>query len=153
MSSSEIFNSIKVSEDLITAGQPTAEQLRSVAQEGFKTVINLATSNPPYSLEGEAGLVQALGMNYFHIPVVWDNPQESDYQAFERVMSDLPAGRTLIHCAANFRVTAFYSLYAQQHLGWSKDEAEKFRAQIWAGSDYPIWRAFIARMTDRIASG
>ena len=50
-------------------------------------------------------------MTYHHIPVVWDDPHESDFDAFERVMQALPEGKTLIHCAANFRATAFYSLY------------------------------------------
>ncbi len=52
----------------------------------------------------------------------------------------------LIHCAANFRVTAFYSLYAQKHLGWSPAQAADFRASIWAGSDYVIWNNFIRAM-------
>jgi len=89
-------------------------------------------------------------MIYYHIPVEWENPQDSDFDAFERVMLDLPAGKTLIHCAANFRVTAFYALYAQKHLGWSEAQAEAFRATIWRGSDYPIWERFIAHTRARI---
>lgn len=146
MSTSEIYNYIKVNDQLITGGQPTADQLRSAAAEGFVTVINLATINPRYSLEDEAGLVDSLGMTYFHIPVDWEKPEEGDFLAFERLLPHLPPGKTLIHCAANFRVTAFYSLYAQKHLGWSAEQAEEFRAQIWKGSDYPIWEKFITRM-------
>jgi protein tyrosine phosphatase (PTP) superfamily phosphohydrolase (DUF442 family) len=153
MSSNEIYNYIKVSEEIITSGQPTADQLRSLAVEGFTTVINLATINPPHSLEDEAGLVQALGMNYYHIPVEWGNPQESDFVTFERIMTHLPPGKTLIHCAANFRVTAFYALYAQSHLGWSAAQGDEFRAAIWEGSNYPVWNEFIARMTKRISAG
>ena len=152
MSSNEIFNYIKVNEEIVTSGQPTADQLRSLAAEGFTTVINLATINPPHSLENEAGLVQALGMDYYHIPVEWDNPQESDYVAFERIMTTLPPSKTLIHCAANFRVTAFYALYAQAHLSWSATQADEFRAAIWRGSDYPIWNEFISRMTRQISA-
>jgi protein tyrosine phosphatase (PTP) superfamily phosphohydrolase (DUF442 family) len=152
MSSNEIYNYIKVSEEIVTGGQPTADQLRSLAAEGFTTVINLATIDPPHSLENEAGLVKALGMNYYHIPVEWDNPQESDYLAFERLMTNLPPGKTLIHCAANFRVTAFYALYAQTHLGWPATQADEFRDTIWRGSDYPVWKEFIARMTRQISA-
>jgi protein tyrosine phosphatase (PTP) superfamily phosphohydrolase (DUF442 family) len=143
MSTSEIYNFIKVNDQLITGGQPTADQLKSAAAEGFITVINLATIDPRYSLEDEAGLVDSLGMTYFHIPVEWEHPKESDFSAFEARMAHLPPGKTLIHCAANFRVTAFYSLYAQKHLGWSAEQAEAFRAQIWKGSSYPVWDEFI----------
>jgi protein tyrosine phosphatase (PTP) superfamily phosphohydrolase (DUF442 family) len=150
MSTTAIYNYRQVNDRLITAGQPTEEQLKSAAAEGVTTVINLATINPPHSLPDEAGLVDSLGMTYHHIPVEWGNPQESDFQEFERVMQTLPAGKTLIHCAANFRVTAFYALYALKHLGWSEAQADEFRASIWEGSDYPIWEAFIGRMKAKL---
>jgi uncharacterized protein (TIGR01244 family) len=150
MSTQEIYNYRKVDDQLITGGQPTEEQLKSAADEGVKTVINLATINPRYSLEDEAGLVRSLGMTYCHIPVDWENPQDSDFEAFEATLQQLAAGKTLIHCAANFRVTAFYSLYAMQHLGWSEAQADEFRASIWQGSSYPVWERFIDHMKAKI---
>lgn len=146
MSTADIYNYRRVNDQISTGGQPSEEQLRTAAAEGFKTVINLATINPRYSLEDEAGLVQSLGMAYHHIPVEWEHPQESDFAAFEAVIKQLPASKTLIHCAANFRVTAFYSLYAMKHLGWSETQAAEFRAPIWEGSEYPIWEEFIGDM-------
>ena len=145
MSTDEIYNYIKVNDRLITGGQPTEDQLRDAAAEGFTAVINLAPVNPPYTPVDEGGLVRSLGMTYHYIPVQWNNPTDEDFAAFERAMVAAADDRLLIHCAANFRVTAFYSLYAQRHLGWSKEQAEAFRARIWAGSDYPIWEDFIAR--------
>jgi RimJ/RimL family protein N-acetyltransferase/protein tyrosine phosphatase (PTP) superfamily phosphohydrolase (DUF442 family) len=146
MSTEEIYNYRKVSDLLITGGQPTAEQLKSAADEGFRVVINLATQKSDHALEDEAGLVQSFGMEYHHIPVEWEQPTERDFAAFEQVMKQLPTGKTLIHCAANFRATAFYALYAFKNLGWSKAQAETFRASIWQGSDYPIWEKFIGQV-------
>jgi protein tyrosine phosphatase (PTP) superfamily phosphohydrolase (DUF442 family) len=153
MNTDDIYNCIKVNEEILTGGQPTADQLRSLPKKGFTTVINLATASSTGALADEAGLVGELGMDYFHIPVEWDSPQESDFTAFEQVMLHLPPGKTLIHCVANFRVTAFYSLYAQAHLGWTAGQAEEFRAPIWERSDYPVWKAFIDRMTGIISTG
>jgi protein tyrosine phosphatase (PTP) superfamily phosphohydrolase (DUF442 family) len=144
MSTADIYNYRRVNDQISTGGQPTEEQLRAAAAEGFTTVINLATINPRYSLEDEAGLVQSLDMTYHHIPVEWEQPQASDFAAFEAVMLQLSTSKTLIHCAANFRVTAFYSLYAMKHLGWSMAQADEFRASIWADSEYPTWETFIA---------
>lgn len=146
MSTSDIYNYIKVNDQVITGGQPTADQLRDAAVEGFVTVINLATISSQYSLPDEAGLVDSLGMTYFHIPVDWENPMERDFFAFEERMTHLPPGKVLIHCAANYRVTAFYSLYAQKHLAWSGEQASQFRSRIWSGSSYPVWEEFIARI-------
>ena len=150
MSAEEIYNYRGVTDQICTGGQPTEEQLRSAAAEGFTCVINLATIDPGRSLEDEGGLVRSLGMTYHHIPVAWENPQESDFAAFEAVMQASRADKLLIHCAANFRVTAFYSLYAVKHLGWTEAQAGDFRASIWKGSNYPIWEKFIGEMTAKI---
>ena len=152
MAAEELYNYIKVSDEIVTAGQPTAEQLKSLAAEGFSTVINLATVDPARAPANEAELVRAQGLTYYHIPVDWENPQDTDFATFEQTMLQLPAGKTLIHCAANYRVTAFYSLYAQKHLGWTAAQADAFRTVIWKGSDYPVWRAFIARIQARIVA-
>jgi uncharacterized protein (TIGR01244 family) len=150
MSTQEIYNYRKVNDQLITGGKPTAEQLKSAADDGIRTVINLATFNPQHSLEDEAGLVQSLGMAYHHIPVEWEQPTETDFEAFEQVFKQLAEGKVLIHCAANFRATAFYALYALKNLGWSEAQADTFRASIWQGSDYPVWEKFIEHMKTAI---
>ncbi len=152
MSTADIYNYCYVNDQIITGGQPTADQLQAAAAEGFTTVINLATINPRYSLPDEAGLVQSLGMTYHHIPVDWEAPQASDFAAFEKIMQHLGDNKRLIHCAANFRVTAFYSLYAIKHLKWTAAQAEEFRASIWAGSHYPVWEQFIDDLTAAIVA-
>ena len=152
MSVSEIYNVVEVSDRLITAGQPTEEQLRAAAAAEIDTVVNLAPTDSRSALPDEAGLVRSLGMAYHHIPVAWDDPTEADFAAFEQVMTALPPeSRTLLHCAANFRVSAFYGLYGITQLGWSVERAEAFRAPIWDGSDYPVWEAFIREMQQRPA--
>jgi uncharacterized protein (TIGR01244 family) len=151
MSTQEIYNYRKVNDQIITGGQPTAEQLKSAANEGFQAVINLATRKSDNALEDEAGLVQSLGMAYHHIPVDWENPTEGDFGTFEQVLKQLSPSKILIHCAANFRVSAFYALYAQKNLGWSETQAETFRASIWQGSDYPVWEKFIDQMKTKLS--
>ncbi len=152
MSTSEIYNYCLVNDLLVTAGQPTEAQLRAAAQEGFTTVINLATLGKPDSLPDEAGLVRELGMTYYHIPVKWGEPLISDFEKFEQAMLTLLARKTLLHCAANYRATAFYGLFAIKHLGWTETQMEEFRAQIWHASDYPVWEDFIRAMKTRIAA-
>lgn len=153
MSTAEIYNYVKVNDQVITGGQPTEEQIRAAAAEGFVSVINLATFDPDYSLEDEKSLVKGLGMSYYPIPVVWENPQESDFEAFDQVMQQLPEGKTLIHCAANYRVTAFYGLYALKNLGWTETQFEAFRGQIWQGSHIPVWERFISQVKQKIVTG
>jgi uncharacterized protein (TIGR01244 family) len=145
-----IRNYRQVDEKHATAGQPNEEQLKAVAAAGFKSVINLATIDPRYSLTDEAASAKALGIAYYHVPVVWENPTQADFDAFERAMRSAGDSKTLVHCAANFRATAFYALYAMKHLGWTEWKAEAFRATVWKGSDLPVWEQFIRETKARI---
>ena len=138
MSSAEIFNFIRIDDKTVTAGQPTEDQLRSVSSEGYQAVINLATIDPRYSLDDEEKSCKSLGMTYFHIPVEWENPRLEDYEEFKRVMTEVADQQVLIHCAANYRVTAFYAAYANRFLGWSDEQASNLRDRIWASN--PDWQ-------------
>ena len=149
MSTEDIRNYHKVDEQVITGGQPTEGQIRAAAEEGLQVVINLATIDPRYSLDDEGGLAQSLDLEYHHIPVVWERPTPADFDAFVAVMRQTQGKRKLIHCAANYRVTAFYSLYAMQELGWSAEQAAALRATMWQ-RQYPVWDAFIQDMQTRI---
>jgi uncharacterized protein (TIGR01244 family) len=144
----EIFNFIQVDERIATGGQPTADQLRRVAAEGFRVVVDLLPAHAENALKEEDSLVTSLGMAYVHIPVEWGSPTGADFRAFERAMGDLPDGKVLIHCAANFRATAFFGLYAMKQLGWSAARAEALRAPVWQDSDYPVWEEFIRQISE-----
>jgi protein tyrosine phosphatase (PTP) superfamily phosphohydrolase (DUF442 family) len=146
MTTSTIYNALKITDHLTTAGQPTAAQLRAAAEEGFQAVINLAMPTSNNALNNEGEIVQSLGLTYHPIPVDWQNPTASDFTAFDTVMQQLSSQKILLHCAANFRATAFYGLYALKHLGWTAEQADTFRTPIWQDSDYPIWETFIREM-------
>ena len=137
MAIKDIFNCIIIDSKTITAGQPSEEQLAECAEAGVSTVINLAPISPRYSLADEEKTCVDLGMTYIHIPVDWDQPREEDYQHFVEEMQGLGDQKLLIHCAANYRVSAFYSVYARHFLGWSSDRAKKLRASIWESN--PKW--------------
>ena len=150
MPTQNIYNALKVTDHLTTAGQPTAEQLRTAAEEGFQAVINLAMPTSDNALKNEGEIVQSFGMTYHPFPVNWENPKESDFTAFDAVMQQLSGQKVLLHCAANFRATAFYGLYAMKHLGWTAEQAHAFRSPIWQDSDYPIWETFIREIRTKI---
>ena len=59
------------------------------------------------------------------------------------------AGRKLmLHCAANYRVSAFYSIYAVRNLGWTHQQAYEFMGDIWDLDEYPVWKSFVAHMLE-----
>jgi protein tyrosine phosphatase (PTP) superfamily phosphohydrolase (DUF442 family) len=139
----DIRNFLVIDERLATAGQPTEEQLRDVAADGFAAVVNLGLLDPKYCLPDEAGLVAALGMANRHIPVKFDAPTVDDIRAFVAAMDERAGVKTLVHCAANYRVTTFVSLYGELRLGWPRSRADEVARRVWAPNE--TWLAFIER--------
>ena len=107
----KILNYIKINELISTSGQPKIEELESIANEGFEVVINLAVLVTSNALENEDKIVSSLNMSYIHIPVDFENPKLSDLKLFLNILQALGANKVWIHCAKNYRVSAFMYVY------------------------------------------
>jgi protein tyrosine phosphatase (PTP) superfamily phosphohydrolase (DUF442 family) len=143
---SAIYNFHKVSDLLACAGQPREGQLASIAEEGYKTVINLGLVDGRYALRDEATLVKALGMEYYHIPVLFDEPKIDDLTSFIELMKKCANEKTFVHCAANYRASAFVGLYLFAIKKLDEDEMDDFIDEIWRPE--PIWLSFIEDAVD-----
>ena len=141
----QAYNFRRVSDSIATAGIPTAGQLAELARSGVEVVINLLPDSSEYAVEGERGIVEAQGLDYHHIPVDFAAPAQADFEAFCEVMRQSEGRNLFLHCAANYRVSAFYSRYAVESGQWSPADASAFVASIWDPEQYPPWPAFIAR--------
>jgi protein tyrosine phosphatase (PTP) superfamily phosphohydrolase (DUF442 family) len=133
---------------LLTAGQPNEEQLADAAHLGCEVVINLALHDDPrYSLEDEPGTVQSLGMAYVHIPVEFKAPTEQQFVAFCDAMDAHKGKKVLVHCAANYRVTAFLGLYRVIRQGWTPERAFEPMRSVWEPDE--TWKQFIANALEQ----
>jgi protein tyrosine phosphatase (PTP) superfamily phosphohydrolase (DUF442 family) len=139
----DIINFRRLGSDLITGGQPTEAQLALAAAAGAEVVINLGRLDPAYALPDERGTVAALGLIYEHIPVVWAEPTAADLDAFFAAMARHAGRRLFIHCAANYRASAFNLLYRVLRLGWRIEDALPDMRAIWDPAEYPQWQGFI----------
>jgi uncharacterized protein (TIGR01244 family) len=148
MSMANIYNLRRVDERLVTSGQPTEAQLADVAADGGEVVINLALHDDPrYSLANERGTVESLGMRYIHIPVQFANPTEADLRAFFEAMDDVGQQKVLVHCAANYRATAFLGLYRLMRQGMTDAEAFAPMRTVWEPTG--VWAQFISEAIAR----
>src|SRR5256885_16487682 len=100
-----IYNMLSVADDLGTAGQPTSARLAAIKAAGYEVVINLATGTKPPDLPNEADVVAAQGMEYIHIPVVWDKPTEAALVRFFEAMDATQDKQRFVHCIANMRAS------------------------------------------------
>jgi len=138
----QLTNYYPISPLILTAGQPTAEQIALIAQAGCDVVINLARPTSPNALVDEAELVAAQGMDYVTIPVVWEEPTLDDLDRFFAAMEANQARKVFVHCVVNYRVSSFVYLYRVLRLGADPDEAIWDLRSIWEPDE--TWSAFIA---------
>jgi len=139
---SDIKNFRQVNPRLFTSGQPTEEQLILLRDSGVEVVINLGLhDDPSYSLKDERGSVLSLGMEYIHIPVDFKHPTREDLRKFIAAMHAHENQHVLVHCAANYRVSAFLGIYLHKVKGWSKEDAFAQLYSLWTPN--AVWKKFI----------
>jgi len=146
MAIEDSYNFRRISDTLTTSGVVGAERLKELSALGYQAVINLLPDSSEFAVPDERALVESQGIAYVHIPVDFGNPARSDFEQFVAAMDDLGQKRLHLHCAANYRVSVFYSLYAQGKGLWDADAASSFVSDIWEPGDYPGWPDFIAEL-------
>jgi protein tyrosine phosphatase (PTP) superfamily phosphohydrolase (DUF442 family) len=137
----EITNYLQISPTLATAGQPTREQFSAIKAAGYDIVINLVPPISAESLPDEREIVTGLGMEYIHIPVIWENPTCNDLNAFFAAMNRHDHKKIFVHCVLNMRVSVFVFLYRILVQGVTAETARQTLIKIWEPN--PIWRKFI----------
>lgn len=147
----EPYNFIQVQPDLATSGVVPAERFAGLRADGYEVVINLLPDESQYAVAGESQIVADLGMDYVYIPVDFAAPVASNYDDFVAAMQAATGKKVWVHCAANWRVSRFVSLYGERELGWTRSHAEALLEQAWGEPDN-VWKRFIAETRGRPAS-
>ena len=143
MSIDKSYNFRRVSDLITTSGVVAMSELEGLASEGYETVINLLPTESEKAITDESSVVEKQGIQYFHIPVDFQHPKESDFTEFIRILDGLRDQKVHIHCAANYRVSVFYALYALKRQFWTQEQADEFINNVWDPFDYPGWPEFI----------
>ncbi len=138
---SDISNYREYSPNFASSGQPTKPQLEQLKSEGFERIIYIAFSNSGDAFADEDVIVKELGMEYVHIPVIWDEPSVSDFYAFADVMKRYPDKKSLLHCQVNYRASAFSFLYRVIYQDVSVTTAKADMNSVWQPNE--TWRELI----------
>ena len=137
----EVINYVAYDDTLASGGALTADALKRLHEDGLERVIFLAYSDQERSLANADRVVDALGMDYVHIPVKWDAPDVGHFALFAGVMQAAPEKKTLVHCQANFRASAFSMLYRVIYERVPLVEAKADMNDVWTPDE--TWTAFI----------
>ncbi|MBW4479810.1 MAG: protein tyrosine phosphatase family protein [Tolypothrix brevis GSE-NOS-MK-07-07A] len=140
----DIYNFLKISDTIATSGQPTSKQFSAIKKAGYEVIVNLALPESSNALPDEKQIVENQGMQYIHIPVVWENPTLENVTEFFHVMEGNVDKQVFVHCAANMRVSAFMYLYRCLHEGISNEDAKKDLQKIWIPNE--TWQSFIEQV-------
>jgi len=140
MSSKDILNTVIINELISTSGQPSPSQFNKICEAGFTSVVNLAMPDSTNALPDEGGFVSEAGMNYFHIPVPFVAPTREHLELFIKLLSILEGKKIWVHCALNWRVSAFMLHYQKSVLGLSKADRVPM-LESWQPDE--VWQEFI----------
>lgn len=152
------IKAIKINNNqVITAGLPTSSEFETLKQAGVEVVINLIPTNNPNFLAEEPELVNDSGMKYENIEVDWQQPTIENVEQFFNVMEQNNDKSILVHCAANYRASAFYYLYlATQGIDVSGEVLEDTLSP-WGDlqqsfEKYPQWQALIEQVKQKYST-
>jgi uncharacterized protein (TIGR01244 family) len=110
--------------DVLSGGQPSPEQLRRIADEGYRTVINLRGPGEPEELVDEPQQVAALGMEYVSIPVAsGDDLNVENARLLSEALARPGALPAVVHCRSGNRVGALFAIEAHELDGMDPERA------------------------------
>jgi protein tyrosine phosphatase (PTP) superfamily phosphohydrolase (DUF442 family) len=141
----DIYNFLPLWDNVATSGQPKEAELPAVTEAGYEVVINLLPESE--LLPGERAFFETAGLEFIHIPVIWTDPTEAEFDQFVEAMQASASRRVYVHCAANMRVSSFCYLYRTLYLNVAPEVARADLERIW--NPNPIWQRFIASVERR----
>ena len=139
----EILNFYQITDTIGTGGQPTPDQFTSIRDAGFTSVINLAMPDSPNALVNEGEIVTKLGMTYIHIPVPWQSPSIQDLERFLGFMEILQKQKIFVHCAANYRASAFTNRHLRLNQNLPEEKATSPILKRWLPEMDEKWKKII----------
>jgi protein tyrosine phosphatase (PTP) superfamily phosphohydrolase (DUF442 family) len=104
-------NVVVISPRLVTSGQPTADSLAHLGEQGFKAVIYLAPPTVGDAVAGEGEIVRRQGLEFVNIPIPFGEPTEADFEQFVEAMNRFRDRKVLVHCQVNMRASTMTFLY------------------------------------------
>lgn len=141
---------MKINSEVTVGGQPTEAELKDLAKSGFRSIVNLRTDNEdkqPLSPVDEAGVVNDLGITYFHLPVPRGDMRPELVDSFRQRMQsiDTPA---FVHCGSGKRAGAFVMIDQAIDEGWSGKETLNRAKEMGFECDAPEIRDFVESYVD-----
>jgi len=108
---------------VMAAGQPTGEQIQLLAEDGYKTILDLRAPDEPHGFD-EPEAARQNGLAYRNLPVTLETLGHATLDRFFEAM-ERAERPVVVHCASSNRVGALYYAWLVLEKGVDQDEALK----------------------------
>ena len=140
-----VVNYTQVDGSVACGGDTPRDAFTSLAEQGFRAVVNLRLDGEPGVAE-EAEAVEAAGLRYVHLPMAPSAPEFETAEQFLEVVADPSNQPVYIHCASANRVGGVWAIKRVVQDGWSREAALAEGHAI--GLKSPVIIDFVHRFLD-----
>jgi protein tyrosine phosphatase (PTP) superfamily phosphohydrolase (DUF442 family) len=112
----------KINQELAISGQISQYQLNQIAEEGYKSVLNLCFADEKCWWEEEQENTELLGLSYVNVPTKLESLNHQAALQIFQTISELPKPM-LIHCDISIRSAGIVLLYIATKQGIDFEQA------------------------------
>ncbi|WP_392533565.1 beta-lactamase hydrolase domain-containing protein [Nostoc sp. C117] len=112
----------KINHELAIAGQITLNQLEQIAEEGYKSILNLRLSDEMGLLLNEKEKTELLGLYYLNFPLKTEDINYQNMLQIFQAIVELPKP-ILMHCDNSIRSATIVLLYIAIKQGMTFEKA------------------------------
>ncbi|MES2128546.1 MAG: protein tyrosine phosphatase family protein [Pseudomonadota bacterium] len=141
-------NVVPITGTLVTSGQPTADALAHLGEQGFGAVIYLAPTTVEDAVAGEAEIVRKQGLEWVNIPINFGKPTDEDVQAFFATMDKFKDKKVLVHCQVNMRASSMTFIYRTVVKHEKPELAYESVNKVW--SPRGVWKQLIVTQLRKV---
>lgn len=132
-----------VSDSLSIAGQVTPEQLQQAAEQGFKSVLNLRSSNEPGVLSDEQQKAEVAGLEYANVSLSNSEITADEIANTFQELENLPKP-VLVHCGAGQRAGGIALIATALNEGLTIEQITERANELGISPEQPHLRKFIS---------
>lgn len=136
----------KVSDEFSAGGQPTPDTLKQLADQGYKSVVNLRSLDETGALEDEQQHAQAVGLEYVNVPL---KPTQANDNLTAKVLRELEELPTPVyfHCGAGGRASALALIAFATQQKLNREEVLARAKELDINPEQPHFKQFLESLS------
>lgn len=137
----------QISKDFAAGGQPNAAEIQQLAEQGFKSIVNLRSPDEAGVLNDEQQQAEAAGLEYVNVPL---SPAQSDDELAAKVLTAVQTLPTPIfmHCGAGARGGALALIALATQEGLNQEQVLAKAEELGINPQQPHLQSFLATLKE-----